>query len=78
MTKGCFEKMIILDFMASTAFKFPKTINGIENVVIIDIVKEIKEPRKFKPKNWERIEIPTLKKETNNVTMKIFIKYVNL
>ena len=27
-TNGCFETIMILDFMACTAFKFPKIING--------------------------------------------------
>lgn len=73
-TKGCFETITILDCMASTVFNFPKTINGIVNKVINEIVKEIMVPMKLSPKNWKRIESPTLKIETTNVAIKIFIK----
>ena len=48
-TKGCFETMAILDFRESIAFKFPKTINGIDKNVKKDSVTAIKDPTNLIP-----------------------------
>lgn len=50
-TKGCLETIITLDFMASTAFNFPKTIKGTTKNVTKDNVKEIKVPMTASPAN---------------------------
>ena len=48
-TKGCFETMAILDFRDSIAFKFPKTINGMDKNVKKDSVTAIKDPTNLIP-----------------------------
>ena len=57
-TKGCFETIIILDFIASTAFNFPKTIKGTTKNVTKDNVKEIRVPIMLSPANSRRTESP--------------------
>lgn len=73
-TKGCFETIIILDFMASMEFNFPKTIKGIVKNVIKDSVNEIKVPMRLSPANSKRVVNPTLTNEIINVDTKIFEK----
>lgn len=48
-SKGCFETSIALDFMASTAFKFPKTISGTAKKVKKEIPIAIKVPTNLIP-----------------------------
>ena len=73
-TKGCFETMIILDFMASTAFNFPKTINGTTKNDTKDIIKEIKVPIISSPANSIRVEIHILTNVSKNTAIKILAK----
>ncbi len=73
-TKGCLETIIILDFMASTLFNFPKIIKGTTKNVIKDNVNEIIEPIMLNPANSMRVEIPILTNVIKNTAIKILAK----
>ena len=74
MVNGCFETIIILDFMASMGFNFPKIINGIVKNVKNDIVKEIKEPIMLNPANWRSVVKLILTNVIINTAIKILEK----
>jgi len=73
-TKGCFETIIILDFMASMAFNFPKTIKGTTKNVTKDSIKEIRVPIMLSPANSRRVESPILNNVITNMAIKILAK----
>ncbi len=73
-SKGCFKTTIILDFMASTAFNLPNTINGIVKKVTKEIVNEIRVPIMFNPANSRRVESTILTSVIINTALKIFEK----
>ncbi len=73
-TKGCLATIIILDFMASTAFNFPKTIKGTTKNDTKDIIKEIKVPIICSPANSIRVEITILTNVIKNTAIKILAK----
>lgn len=74
-TKGCFETIAILDFRESIAFKFPKTINGIDKNVKKDNVTAIKDPTNLTPVWSSKRERPEPIRVTNNVENKIRVRY---
>ncbi len=74
-TKGCFKTMAILDFRESIAFKFPKTINGIDKNVKKDSVTAIKDPTNLIPLKSSKRESPEPMRVTNNVENIIRVRY---
>lgn len=48
-TKGCFKTIAKLEVIASTAFRLPKIIRGMVNMVKNDIDRVIKEPTSWIP-----------------------------
>lgn len=73
-TKGCLETIAILDFMASMAFNFPKTIKGTTKNVTKESIKEIREPIMLSPANSRTIESPVLNNVIMNMAIKILAK----
>lgn len=73
-TKGCFETMMILDFMASMEFNFPNTIRGTTNNVTKESIMEIMEPIILNPDNSRRVENPIFTNVIINMAIKILAK----
>ena len=68
---GCLPTMIILDFIASVTFKFPKIINGMVSEVNNEITNESNVSIAVIPIRLNPIEINALKKPINNVAVNI-------
>ena len=77
-TKGCFDTIILLDLIASIAFRFPKTINGIIKKVRKDIKVVIMVPTKLYPADSRSIANPVPNTPMINIAIKILKKYGSL
>lgn len=74
ISKGCFKISWMLDFMASIAFKFPKTINGTVKKVSKVIANEVNSPNAGIPVYSMSMESPELMNVIINVAPTMFVK----
>ena len=70
IVNGCLLTIIMLDLMASIAFKSPKIIRGIVNEVNTVIANAIKVSTRIIPTILKRTEMKPLSSEINNVAIK--------
>lgn len=74
ISKGCLKIMRTLDFMASIAFRFPKTINGMVKKVKKVIVNEVNILRDCIPEISRSVDSPVLVSVIMNVAPTMFRK----
>lgn len=72
--RGCFKIIKTLDFMASTAFRFPNTIKGMVKKVKKVIDKEVSIPMACIPAVSSSVDMPVLINVIMNVAPTMFRK----